>query len=109
MLARYVLDAIDSHRLIVILDDATTQTTFTAADPQSTVDWGSTSNLVESVCCSMYASCCVEEAPEPPHINGDLLYLYRRQFPRPPVQKRTNFRHPLRIPCWRAGRWKSLT
>ena len=108
MLARYVLDALDSHRLIVIMDDATTNTAFIGADPQAT-DWPSTSNLVESVCCSMYASCCVEEAPEPPHINGDLTYLYRRQFPRPPVQKRTNYRHPLRIPCWRAGRWKSLT
>lgn len=41
------------------------------------------------------------------HINGDLRYLYR-----PPIlhnKKVVQWRHPLRQPCWRRGRWKSLT
>lgn len=44
-----------------------------------------------------------------PYRNGNLHYLYDRS--KKPVRRycRVDRRHPLRQPCWRAGRWKSLT
>lgn len=52
--------------------------------------------LAEDVYLSIYA-----------HIVPDLSYLYR-----PPVRYKTVYkrlRHHIHQPCWRRGRWKSLT
>lgn len=46
--------------------------------------------------------------PEPVyHINGNLRYLYRPTAK--PVLISRQSRYIIRQPCWRAGRWKSLT
>ncbi len=57
---------------------------------------------------SLTATMNYEESPPPePHINGSLRYLYldRKALTTKVVQRR----HPIKQPCWRAGRWKSLT
>lgn len=51
-----------------------------------------------------------QEEPEPePHINGDLSYLYRRPKNNLRIPIRKNHYRVIHQPCWRAGRWKSLT
>ncbi len=55
------------------------------------------------------STCNFTPEPEPiePFINGNLRYLYRSPIKaRLPAVRR---RYPIHQPCWRSGRWKSLT
>lgn len=89
-------------QIVVIDDNTTSDSTYTDGTGfESLANFASTMNFTRDFC---------KEEPLPePFINGNLRYLYRppKQIKRLPV--RNNHRLPLRQPCWRAGRWKSLT
>lgn len=101
-----VADKLDSHRRILVVDD--TATCSPPSPPSSTYS-DSYSNTCDSTL--FYVSVPVPEDPElrTPHINGDLRYLYRQPKKNQRLPQRIDRRHPIRQPCWRAGRWKSLT
>ena len=107
MIGYLVADKLDSHRRILVVDDSNS----TAPDPTppSSTYSDSYSNTCDSTL--FYVSVPVPEDPEPrtPHINGDLRYLYRQPKKPSRLPWRIDRRNPIRQPCWRAGRWKSLT
>ena len=109
MLGLYRLITVSDHeRRILVVDDQSTAPPQEDTSFSSTTDTCSSSELI-SYCMSLIPSDFLEEPVCEPHVNGDLSYLYVRRHNETPAQRRTNNRPPLRIPCWRKGRWKSLT
>lgn len=105
-----LVDRDDHHRVLVVLDDDTTNLPDTSelTGTYSSTDYNA--SAVFQVLSTFSVTCDYLEEPLPdPHVNGDLQYLYVRRYNETPVGRRTNNRLPLRLPCWRKGRWKSLT
>lgn len=109
-MAYKLVDRDDHHRVLMVVEDDTTDLPDAAelTGTCSSTDYGN-SNIFQ-VFSTFSAACEYLEEPLPePHVNGDLQYLYVRRYNETPVGRRTNNRLPLRLPCWRKGRWKSLT
>jgi len=96
------LSTVEIARLMARLP--TTELVVVSPKEDTPSGYGDMSAFASSLTSSMnYA----EPPPVDPPTNGNLRYLYLdRKVLTPKV---VQHRHPIKQPCWRAGRWKSLT